>query len=95
MDSVMLILALCTIMWYVIDNLKKNIWGNLPYSRYITIGVSALGAFALVFVYNLDIINALSIADTVTILGKIITALVMMGGSAVVSEIIDMFRDKT
>lgn len=92
MDAIMMILFLNTIMWYVIDNLKENIWGNKVYSRYITIAVSALAAFALSFGYNLDIVYALSITDTVSILGQIITALAMMGGSAVVSELVEMLR---
>lgn len=94
MNSILLILALCTVMWYVIDNLKKNLWAGLPYSRLITIGIAAAGAFAIAFVYNLDLLNALAIVDNVTVLGKIITALAMMSGSAVVSELVDMFREK-
>lgn len=93
MNSIILILFLNTIMWYIIDNLKENIWGKLPYSRYITIVVSAICAFSLSFGYSLDIINALTIVDSITTLGKAITALAMMGGSAVVSEIVEMFRN--
>jgi hypothetical protein len=95
MDAIMMILFLNTIMWYVIDNLKENIWGNKAYSRYITIAASALGAFALSFGYGLDIVYALSITNTTSILGQIITALAMMGGSAVVSELVEMLRNNT
>lgn len=95
MNSIMLILFLNTIMWYVIDNLKENVWGKLPYSRYITIAASAVGSFALSFGYKLDLINALSIVDNITILGETVTALAMMGGSAVISEIIEMFRNES
>ena len=92
MTQITLILVLNTIMWYIIDNLKKNIWGGKPYGRYITILVAGLGAFALAFGYNLDIIVSLGIVDTVSKLGQTITALAMMGGSAVVSEIVEMLR---
>jgi hypothetical protein len=88
----MIIVALAGIMWYVIDNLKEKIWGGTPYSSYITIGVAALSSFAIVFAYGLDIICALGIVPEVTVIGEIITALAMMSGSAVVSEIVELFR---
>lgn len=94
MSMITIILALSAIMWYVIDNLKEKIWGGKEYSSYITIAVSAIAAFALSFGYGLDIIYALSFSDTVTILGKVITALAMMSGSAVVSELVELFRAK-
>ena len=92
MDMIMVIVALSAIMWYVIDNLKEKLWGGTKYSSYITIAVAALGAVAIVFGYGLDIIFALGIVDHVTIIGEIITALAMMSGSAVISEIVELFR---
>ena len=94
MDSLTLILTMCTVMLYLIDNLKENIWGGLRYSNYITIGVSAIGSFVLTFGYNLDLFNALGLMADVSVLGQVITALTMMGGSALVSEIVEMFRHK-
>lgn len=94
MSMITIIVALSAIMWYVVDNLKDKIWGGKTYSSYITIAVSAIGSFALALGYGLDIIYALSFAESVTLLGKIITALAMMSGSAVVSELIELFRAK-
>ena len=94
MSMITIILALSAIMWYVIDNLKEKIWGGKTYSSYITISVSAVAAFALAFGYGLDVIYALSFAESITVLGKVITALAMMSGSAVVSEIVELFRAK-
>ena len=94
MSMITIILALSAIMWYVIDNLKEKIWGGKEYSSYVTIAVSAIAAFALSFGYGLDIIYALSFSDAVTILDKVITALAMMSGSAVVSELVELFRAK-
>ena len=92
MDMLMIIVALSAILWYIVDNLKDKIWAGTKYSSYITIAVAALGAFALVFGYGLDIIFALGIVDHTTIVGEILTALAMMSGSAVVSEIVELFR---
>lgn len=94
MNQLTLILVLSTIMWYIIDNLKENIWGGLSYSRHITILVAAIVGFVLAFGYGLDLIYALEIVETATTIGQIVTALVMMGGSALVSEIVEMFRNK-
>ena len=94
MTMITIIIALSAIMWYVIDNLKDKIWAGKSYSSYITIGVSALCAFALAFAYGLDIIFALGIVDHVTWIGEVITAMAMMAGSAVVSEIVEVFRAK-
>lgn len=94
MNSLTLILVMCTIMWYLIDNLKENVWGGLSYSNYITIAVSAVGSFVLAFSYDLDLFHALALVPEITVLGQVITALSMMGGSALVSEIVEMFREK-
>lgn len=94
MDSLTLILVMSTIMWYLIDNLKENIWGGLSFSNYITIAVSAVGSFVLAFSYDLDLFYALGLISEVGALGQVVTALSMMGGSALVSEIVEMFRNK-
>lgn len=95
MDSLTLILTLCTVMWYIIDNLKENIWGKSVYSNLITIGVSALGSFILCFGYKLDLIQALGVVAEPGAIGYFITALSMMGGSALVSEIVEKLRAKS
>jgi hypothetical protein len=92
MNSLTLIVTMCGIMWYLIDNLKENIWGHLLYSNYITIAVSAVGSLALSFSYDLDLVNALGIMPEVTTTGQFLTALAMMGGSAMVSEVVEKFR---
>lgn len=92
MDSLTLIMSMCTVMWYLIDNLKENIWGHLAYSNYITIAVSAVGSLVLSFSYDLDLMNALGIMTNVSVMGQFLTALAMMGGSAMVSEIVEKFR---
>lgn len=92
MDSLTLIMSMCTVMWYLIDNLKENIWGHLAYSNYITIAVSAVGSLILSFSYDLDLMNALGIMTNVSVMGQFLTALAMMGGSAMVSEIVEKFR---
>ena len=94
MDSLTLIMVLCTVMWYIIDNLKEAIWGGLAYSSYITIGISAVGSFVLSFGYGLDLLNALGLVPHISPLGEIITAFAMMGGSALVSEIVEKLRSK-
>lgn len=94
MESLTLIMVACTLMWYVVDNLKANLWANTPYSRYFTIAAAAISAFALSFGYKLDLIYALGFVAEASVLGHCATALMMMGGSALVSEFVEMFRAK-
>ena len=63
-------------------------WENVSWGKYITMLVAAVGSFGLVFSFNLDIVAALELVESVSIAGKIITGLVLMSGSSAISEII-------
>lgn len=92
MEMLTLIVALSTIMWYIIDRFKE-LWGSLKYGKYITIGVSAIFAFSLCFGFGLDIIFALGLVGGVSVIGIILTALCLMGGSSAISEIISRVKN--
>jgi hypothetical protein len=87
MNKLTLILALSAIIWYCVDRIKV-MWANVPYGKYITTAVAGLLGAAAVFGYNLDLISALGIVENITIAGKLITVLSLMGGSSAISEII-------
>ena len=87
MDLLALILMLSTVMWYVIDRVKPY-WAEASYGKYITMGIAALFGLGLSFGYGLDIVYALGLVPEVGVIGKILTGLVLMGGSSAVSEII-------
>lgn len=87
MSSVALILALSAIIWYIVDRFKP-IWSDIPYGKYITTAVAGVLGAAMVFGYNLDLINAMGIVSDITIVGKLITVLAFMCGSSAISEII-------
>ncbi len=78
-------------MWYIIDRFKP-LWEGRKYGKYITIAVSALFAFALSFGYGLDIMAALDIVAHTGILGTVLTALTLMGGSSAVAEFIEYIK---
>lgn len=94
MDVLTLIIALSSVMWYLIQRGKDEIWGKLSFSKWITMAVSAVFAFALVFSFNLDLILACGLVEVTTIAGKIITGLVLMSGSSAVAEIIERVKGK-
>ena len=48
MDMLFLVGAMSVIIWYIIDRLKE-LWVNVPYSKYITVGISAILSFAFRF----------------------------------------------
>lgn len=86
-----LIIALSTIIWYIIDRFKVS-WENLKYGKYITIIVSAILSFGACFAFGLDIIFGLGLVAAISIPGKIITGLLLMSGSSAVSEIIGAIK---
>lgn len=92
MEMLQIIIAVSIVMWYIIDRFKP-MWEDWKYGKYVTIAVSAAFAFALAFGYRLDIMTALGVAPTGavagnSILGTVLTALTLMGGSSAVSELI-------
>lgn len=50
MDMLFLIVSISMIIWYIIDRFKE-LWTNLPYGKFITIGISAILSFACVFCF--------------------------------------------
>lgn len=94
MELLSLILALSVIMWYVIDRLKP-MWEDFAYGSYVTVAVAALFGFALSFAYSLDLVLALGFVESASVTGQVLTALVLMGGSSAVSEIIGSVKNLT
>jgi hypothetical protein len=92
MDALTLIVALSAVLWYCIDRFKP-LWENLSWGRYITMAVAAVGAFGLVFSFNLDLVAALNLIADTTLAGKILTGLVLMSGSSAMSEIIAKIKN--
>jgi len=86
-----LILSLSMIMWYIIDRFKP-IWEGLTYGKYITMGISGIVGFALVFSLGLDILVGLGLLTSITIAGQIMTGFVLMAGSSAISEVISLIK---
>ena len=93
MEMLSLILALSAVLWFLVDRFKP-IWEGLSFGKYITQLVAGIGAFALVFSFNLDLILACGLVKATTIAGKIMTGLVLMSGSSAVAEIIERVKGK-
>ena len=89
MDTLVLIVALSTIIWYLINRAKEELWCNLSFGKWITIAVAAILSFAVVFAFNLDLIFALNLTPEISLVGKILTGLVLMSGSSAISEIME------
>ena len=86
-----LIVSFSVLMWYCIDRMKLS-WEGFAYGRYITMAVAAVFAFALSFAYNLDLVYALELVGEITPMGKVLTSLLLMGGSSAISEVIDKIK---
>ncbi len=91
MEMLQIIITVSIVMWYIIDRFKP-LWEEKSWGKYVTIAVSALFAFALSFGYNLDLLAALGVTANNGILGTVLTALTLMGGSSAVSELIERIK---
>lgn len=92
MDMLFLVGALSIIIWYIIDRFKE-LWKELPYGKYITIGVAAVLSFLVVFCFGIDILVALGLFTEISIMGEILTALIFMSGSSAVSELVQLIKN--
>ena len=93
MEMLALLIAVSTTMWFAIDRLKV-LWTDLLFGKWITVAVSAVGAFFSTFSFGLDIIFAYGFTPAATIAGKILTAFVIMSGSSAVAEVIEKIKGK-
>ena len=87
MEMLSLIVALSAVLWYIIDRAHR-LWDALPYGKWITVIVAAIGSFGLVFSFGLDLISACGLVDGVSMAGQILTGFVLMSGSSAISEVI-------
>ena len=91
MESLTLLVALSTVLWYCIDRFKP-MWADLSWGKYLTMIIAAVGSFGLVFGFGLDLVCAVGLVEEVTIIGQILTGLVLMGGSSAISEVISKIK---
>lgn len=91
MEMMILILALSTVGWYIVDRFKQ-LWENVPKGKYITIACSAIMGFGLTFGFGIDLIFATGLFPTITVAGQILTALAIMSGSSGIAEIIALVK---
>lgn len=82
------ILSISLIIWILIDRFKP-FWKDLKYGSYITTAVALTMGILCAFTYQLDIIYELGLNDAVSLLGEILTAIALTGGSSCIAEIIE------
>lgn len=86
------ILALATILWVFID-WAKPLYEKVPYSRYITIGISLVCGLVQAFMFKLDLLTALNIVEGTTVWGTVYAGFVISGGAALVNKVIDSLKN--
>ena len=92
-EMLTLLFVLSTIIWFVIDRVKP-FWSGLSWGKYVTIVVAAVLGAAVVFTYGIDILVALAVTNQVTIVGEILSTLVIMSGSSALSELLALIKTK-
>ena len=81
------ILSISLIIWILIDRFK-GAWSEYKYGHYITTAVALVLSLLAVFCYHLDMMVELGLAEELTALGEVLTALALTGGSSCIAEII-------
>ena len=92
-EMLTLLFVLSTIIWFVIDRVKP-FWSGLSWGKYVTIVVVAVLGAVVVFTYGIDILVALAVTNQVTIVGEILSTLVIMSGSSALSELLALIKTK-
>ena len=92
-EMLTLLFVLSTIIWFVIDRVKP-FWSSLSWGKYVTIAVAAVLGAVVVFTYGIDILVALAVTNQVTIVGEILSTLVIMSGSSALSELLALIKTK-
>lgn len=92
-EMLTLLFVLSTIIWFVIDRVKP-FWSGLSFGKYVTIAVAAVLGAVVVFTYGIDILVALAVTNQVTIVGEILSTLVIMSGSSALSELLALIKTK-
>lgn len=97
MQPIATILIFSTVIWYIVDRIKKSFdeAQKVNWSKWATIISAAALSTACVLCFNLDLISALSIVQETSLMGQILTILILMSGSSGVSEIISAIKVKT
>lgn len=93
MEMLTLIVALSAVLWYILDRFK-GLWSDVSFGKYITMLVAGIGAFALVFSFDLDLIYACGLVEATSVAGQVMTGLVLMSGSSAVAEVIERIKGK-
>lgn len=87
MDEMTTIVLLSTIMWLLVDWLKP-IWEKVSFAKYITMLVALAGSVAMTLTFGLDLLVAVGVSTSETVIGYIFAALAMTAGSGLINEII-------
>ena len=81
MESLAIIIAFSTIIWYLVDR-AKILWNKYDWGKWATLGAALTLSVVCTFCFGLDLVMALGISETVTVAGQIITVLILMSGSS-------------
>jgi hypothetical protein len=91
MDTLTYVLTLSTVMWYVIDRVKK-LWADLSWGRWITVALAIIAGMGISFGLNIDVLFSLGVLETAGVVGKIVTGLALASGASGISELIAFFK---
>lgn len=87
-------LLICsTVIWFIVGKFKW-LWSGRKYSKDITPIVAGILATGCVFTYGLDIMETLGVSTMTTLVGQLLTILIIMTGSSGIETVISAVKDK-
>lgn len=82
------IISFSIIVWIFIDRIKP-LWERFKWKSILTSALALACGLVIALYYHLDIVVALDLAETESIIGYVMTAFAIMGGSSCINEILD------
>lgn len=86
------IISFSIVVWILIDRIKP-LWENFKFKSILTSAVALACGLLIAFVYHLDLVVALELSETETIVGHIMTGFAIMGGSSCINEILHKLKN--
>lgn len=86
------IISFSIIVWIFIDRVKP-LWESVKYKSVITSALALACGLIIALFYHLDLVVALELANTETLIGKVFTAFAIMGGSSCINELLHKLQN--
>lgn len=79
------------VLWFCVDRVKI-LWNKYSWGKYITLCLSIALGEVLAFGFKLDFIYGTELFDSVSIIGMIVTGIILSAGASPIAELVEMLK---